>query len=101
MLDLRKTFTLLVLLPVCCLSAHAQRPDSFWSKVVHLISDPSMELDTGAVYQPAPRWSVAVSGELHQAGTSMENKLDYVFTPDGDAGGDSHPRSGSWAAWTR
>ena len=48
-----------------------------------------MELDTGAVYQPAPRWSVAVSGELHQAGTSMENKLDYVFTPDGDAGGDS------------
>ena len=89
MLDLRKTFTLLVLLPVCCLPAHAQRPDSFWSKVVHLISDPSMELDTSAVYQPAARWSVAVSGELHQAGTSMENMLDYVYTNDEDADGGS------------
>lgn len=48
-----------------------------------------MELDTSAVYQPAARWSVAVSGELHQAGTSMENMLDYVYTNDEDADGGS------------
>ena len=89
MLNLRKTLTLFVLLPVCCFPAYSQRSDSFWRKMVNLISAPSMELDTSAVYQPAARWSVAVSGELHQAGTSMENMLDYVYTNDEDADGGS------------
>ena len=89
MLNLRKTLTLFVLLPVCCLPAYSQRSDSFWRKMVNLISAPSMELDTSAVYQPAARWSVAVSGELHQAGTSMESMLDYVYTNDEDADGGS------------
>ena len=68
MLDLRKTLTLLVLLPACSFPAFSQRSDSFWGKIVDLISAPSMELDPSAVYQPAARWNVAVSGELHQAG---------------------------------
>ena len=88
MLDLRKTLTLLVLLPVCCIPAHSQRPDSFWRKIVDVISAPSMELDPGAVYQPAPRWSVAVSGELHQAGITQENTFDYISSYDVDFGGD-------------
>ena len=87
MLDPRKTLTLLVLLPAFCLSAYSQRPDSFWNKFVNVISAPSMELDPAAVYQPAPRWSVAVSGELHQAGITQENVFDCLYTYDEDDGG--------------
>ena len=46
-----------------------------------------MELDPDAVYQPAPHWSVAVSGELHQAGITQENMLDFVFFSDEEEGG--------------
>ena len=89
MLDLRKILTLLILLPACCLSAYSQQPDSFWKKMVNAISTPSLELDPMAVYQPAPRWSVAVSGELHQAGITQENTLDIVFYYDEEEGGGS------------
>ena len=89
MLDLRKILTLLILLPACCLSAYSQQPDSFWKKMVNAISAPSLELDPMAVYQPAPRWSVAVSGELHQAGITQENTLDIVFYYDEEEGGGS------------
>ena len=89
MLDLRKTFTFLVLLPVFCIPAHSQRPVSFWSKIVDVISAPSRELNPSAVYQPAARWSVAVSGELHQAGATQENTIDYIFTEEEVAVGGS------------
>ena len=89
MLDLRKTLTLLVLLPVFCIPAHSQRPDSFWSKIVDMISAPSVELDPSAVYQPAARWTVAVSGELHQAGITQENTLDYISLYEDDSSGGS------------
>ena len=79
MLNLRKTVTLLVLLPACCFQAYSQRQDSFWSKIVNKISAPSMELDPSAVYQPAPRWTVAVSSELHQAGITQENIGDFTY----------------------
>ena len=85
MLDLRKTLVFLVLLQACCLPAHAQ--NSFWKKVVNLIAAPSLELDPLAVYQPAARWSVAVSGELHQAGITQENALDLIFHPEEEDGG--------------
>ncbi|MBQ3765258.1 MAG: hypothetical protein II874_08380 [Bacteroidales bacterium] len=52
-----------------------------------MISAPSMELDTSAVYQPAARWSVAVSGELHQAGITQENNIDCSFTYMEEEGG--------------
>jgi hypothetical protein len=89
MLNLRKTLTLFILLPACCLPAHSQRPDSFWRKIVDVISAPSMELDPAAVYQPAPHWSVAVSGELHQAGITQDNMLDFVYYYDEIEGGGS------------
>jgi hypothetical protein len=87
MLDLRKTLTLLVLLPVFCIPAHSQRRDSFWRKIVDVISAPSMELDPSAVYQPAARWSVAVSGELHQAGITQQNDIDCFSTFTEEEGG--------------
>ena len=86
MFNLRKTLTLFILLPVCCLPAYSQRSDSFWSRIVDMISAPSMELDPRAVYQPPARWNVAVSGELHQAGITQDNTLDYIFTHDENAG---------------
>ena len=87
MLDLRKTLILLVLLPAFCLPAYSQRTDSFWKKIVNVIAAPSMELDTSAVYQPAPRWSITVSSELHQAGITQENMLDCIYTFDEEDGG--------------
>ena len=87
MLDLRKTLILLVLLPACCLPGYSQRPDSFWGKIVNVISAPSMELDPVAVYQPAARWSVAVAGELHQAGITQENTIDCTFSLGEDDSG--------------
>jgi len=87
MFDFRKTLTLFVLLSVCCLPGYSQRSDSFWKKIVDAISAPSMELDPNAVYQPAPRWSVAVSGELHQAGITQDSNLDCTYTyPEEDGG---------------
>ena len=87
MLDLRKTLTLLVVLTACCLPSHAQRPNSFWRKIVNLIASPSRELDPAAVYQMAPQWRFGVSGELHQAGITQENKLDMVYYFDEEDGG--------------
>lgn len=84
MLDLRKTLALLVLLPAFCLPAYSQRQDSFWGKIVDVIAAPSMELDPNAVYQPAPRWSVAVSGALNQVGTTMDNKMEYLYAFEDD-----------------
>ena len=97
MLDLRKILTLLILLPACCLSAYSQQPDSFWKKMVNAISAPSLELDPMAVYQPAPRWSVAVSGELHQAGITQENTLDFVYYPGVEEGDGSNKMMASTA----
>ena len=95
MLNLRKTLTLFILLPACCLPAHSQRPDSFWRKIVDVISAPSMELDPAAVYQPAPHWSVAVSGQLHQAGIIQENTLDftYYYEEEEEGGGSQEMQS--------
>ena len=87
MFNLKNTLTLFVLLPVCCFPAFSQQSDSFWSRIVDMISAPSMELDTSAVYQPAARWSVAVSGELHQAGITQENNIDCSFTYMEEEGG--------------
>ena len=87
MLDLRRTLILLVLLPACCVPAYSQRPDSFWGKIVNMISAPSMELDPAAVYQPAPCWNVAVSGELHKAGITQDNTVDFIYTYDESDGG--------------
>jgi hypothetical protein len=87
MLDLRKTLALLFLLPACSFPAFSQRPDSFWGKIVDMISAPSMELDPSAVYQPAARWNVAVSGELNQAGITQENKIDFSYLFDEEDGG--------------
>ena len=89
MRSLRVVLTILLLLPAFCFQAYSQRPDSFWGKIVNKISAPSMELNPSAVYQPAARWSVAVSGELHQAGATQENTIDYIFTEEEVAVGGS------------
>ena len=89
MFNLRKTLTLFVLLPVCCFPAFSQQSDSFWSRIVDMISAPSVELDPRAVYQPPARWNVAVSGELHQAGITQYNVLDYISLYEDDSSGGS------------
>ena len=89
MLDLRKTLILLVLLPACCIPAHSQRPDSFWQKIVNVIAAPSRELDPSAVYQPPASWRIAVAGELHQAGITQANTIDYLSMYDVEFGGNA------------
>ena len=89
MLDLRKTLILLVLLPACCIPAHSQRPDSFWQKIVNVIAAPSRELDPSAVYQPPASRRIAVAGELHQAGITQANTIDYLSMYDVEFGGNA------------
>ena len=50
-----------------------------------------MEMDPAAVYQPAPRLSVAVSGELHRAGITQDNRLDFIYVLDELDGGGTTP----------
>jgi len=90
MLNLRKTVTLFVFLPALCLQGHAQRPDSFWGKIVHMISAPSMELDPAAVYQPSPKWNVAVSGDLRQAGITQNNEYSFKYSEYGGGEGGAY-----------
>lgn len=39
---------------------------------------PSMELDPEAIYQPEPRWTVALTGNVHQVGFAIENRFSVM-----------------------
>ncbi len=73
----------LVLSPVLAVSQE-RRPQKTW--LMDVISAPSRGLDPGAVYQPAPHWSVAVSGDLRQAGISQKHDFDIAYAVLDDQG---------------
>lgn len=72
---------------VSCFLAAGQETGkgSLFGKVLGMISKPSLSYDSTAIYQPAPHWRVAVSGNLRQAGVSQRNEFTY-----GSAMMDSH-----------
>ena len=74
----RRAIVTLVLLGAASFQGFSQGLDSLWNRVVHLISSPAVQLDPESVYQPAPYFSISLSGGLRQAGMSQENHLTYT-----------------------
>jgi len=76
-MHLVRQITTVILVALTAFPAVSQEKSSLWNKALQLISAPSRELDPEAVFQPAPHWSVAVSGDLRQAGSSQQH--DFVI----------------------
>lgn len=66
--------------------ALAQDKPSFVRRMVDKILEPSVELDPEAVYQPAPRWTFALTGDLRQAGISQNYFFDMAALETDDMG---------------
>ena len=67
-----------VLLLAVLLPAAAQDDSPFVRRVLDRLLAPSMELDPAAVYQPEPRWTVALHGDFRQAGISQEQSVTFA-----------------------
>lgn len=81
----RQITTIILLLPVS-FQAVSQEKSTLWDKAMKLISAPSRGLDPEAVFQPAPHWSVAVSGDLRQAETSQRHDFTIAYAVLDDEG---------------
>lgn len=71
----RRTFIAIVLTFISIATAGAQESMGFVRRVLDRLLAPSMELDPAAVYQPEPRWTFALTGDLRQAGISQEQDI--------------------------
>ena len=72
------------LLIVCLLSGQpvsAQSKPSLGKRLMEMVTNPRMTLDTSAVYRPRPSWHFSVSGDLRQTGVTQDFK--YYLDPDG------------------
>lgn len=66
---MKKTRLILMLLGcIAALPLPAQEQSSWFRKAIARLVAPPSKLDTAAVYQHRPHWSVALTGELHQTG---------------------------------
>ena len=81
-----RQITAVILLALTSFQAVSQEKSSLWDKAVRLISAHSRELDPEAVFQPAPHWNVAVSGDLRQAGTSQRHDFTIAYAVLDDEG---------------
>ena len=68
----------LVLLCAVSFQGLSQGLDTLWRQVMDMVSAPSRQLDPESVYQPAPSFSVAVLGDLRQAGMFQKSHLTYT-----------------------
>ena len=71
----------LVLLP-----SGAQEKKGFVGSIMDRFTAPSRELDPNAVYQPSPRWTFALTGDIHQAGISQKNMFDITSMREDEDG---------------
>ncbi|MBO7117876.1 MAG: DUF4421 family protein [Bacteroidales bacterium] len=55
-------------------STAAQEQKGFVGRTLDKILTPSRELDPNAVYQPKPRWTFAITGDLRQAGFTQNQE---------------------------
>ena len=58
------------------LPSAAQENRNFVLRVIDRLTAPSRELDPDAVYQPAPRWTFALTGDLRKLGLFQDNTFD-------------------------
>lgn len=74
-----------VLILTSLLQAGAQERKGFIGRTLDKIVAPSRELDPNAVYQPEPRWTFALTGDLRKAEVSQGQKFrlpSAVLGPD-------------------
>ena len=67
-----------MLLGAASFQGFSQELDSLWNRFVHYISSPAVQLDPKSVYQPAPYFSISLTGDFRQAGMFQENHLTYT-----------------------
>lgn len=85
MMNCLRSFAVSFLALLAFVPASAQGNDSFVRRVLDRILAPSLELDPAAVYQPEPRWTIAITGDMRQAGMSQNYYFDMAaLTPDGE-----------------
>lgn len=75
-MSFRRILFVLTLVASMC-PAGAQEKTPLVRRVLDRLLAPSMELDPAAAYQPEPRWSFALSGDLNQA--SYQEKQDFFI----------------------
>ena len=74
-MSIRRTLPVLLLAFCAVFPSFAQEKTNLVRRVFDWIMSPSVELDPDAVYQPAPRWTFSLSGDVRQA--SMYQKRDF------------------------
>lgn len=55
-------------------SVSAQEQKGFFGRTIDRLTAPSRQLDPNAVYQPVPRWTFAITGDLRQAGFTQNQE---------------------------
>lgn len=76
--------SILAFLVLCPLRAQEQK--GLFGRALDKIVAPSRELDPNAVYQPKPRWTFAVTGDLRQAGVSQKQEFTLPSAKLGPSG---------------
>ena len=71
----RRLFTAIAVLAFLSLPASAQDGPGLFRRLLDKFGQPTAGLDPNAVYQPAARWSFALTGDLRQAGTSQDRNF--------------------------
>ena len=74
MMTIYRFLIALALAGLLCAPAHAQ--ESRFRSFIDRIAGPSPELDPAAVYQPRPRFHVALTGDVRQAAMSQEKRFE-------------------------
>ena len=70
---LRSALALVATLSFLC-PANAQEQKNFFARTLDRILAPSRALDPNAIYVPAPRWTVALTGDVRQASFSQKQE---------------------------
>jgi len=85
-MHLRRFLSVFVLATVIPLQAAGQDSPGFVRRVIDRLGKSSAALDPAAVYQPAPRWTFALTGDLRQAVTSQTRSFMTLYFDLDEAG---------------
>lgn len=56
-------------------SVSAQEQKGFFGRTIDRLTAPSRQLDPNAVYQPVPRWTFAITGDIRKLGLFQDNSF--------------------------
>lgn len=81
--------TLIILAAICALScclAEAQGKKSVVGRAVERVLSPARGYDPDVIYQPVPRWTFALTGDLRQARFTQKQAFDLPSARSGPSG---------------